>query len=93
MLTGEAPFKAKESKIIYQKILTAKIVLPSWLSPDCKSFLRSLLERNVENRLGARKSTMFHIGGVSEIKAHPFFKVESRHDPVDSYTHVVVVTD
>ncbi len=75
MLTGSAPFTGKDQKKLYQKILTQKIVLPTWLSADCKNLLKALLERNVENRIGARKSTMFQVGGVQQVKSHPFFKV------------------
>ena len=34
----------------------------------------SLLTRNVDQRLGAAKSTMFKTRGVQEVKSHPFFK-------------------
>ena len=74
MLTGNAPFKAREKNKLYKKILTERVVLPRWLSADCVSLLKGLLERNVENRLGARKSTMFQTGGIQQLKSHPFFK-------------------
>lgn len=35
--------------------------------------LKGLLERNVQKRLGAARSTMFEVGGVSALKAHRFF--------------------
>ena len=34
----------------------------------------SLLTRNVDQRLGAAKSTMFKTRGVQEVKSHSFFK-------------------
>lgn len=35
--------------------------------------LRGFLERNVSRRLGAKKTTMFDIGGATAVKQHPFF--------------------
>lgn len=35
--------------------------------------LRGFLERNVSRRLGAKKTTMFEIGGATAVKQHPFF--------------------
>lgn len=35
--------------------------------------LRGFLERNVSRRLGAKKTTMFDIGGATAVKHHPFF--------------------
>ena len=54
---------------------SSQVKFPNYLSPDCVSFLKGLLERNVERRLGATKSTMFKIGGVRAIKNHRWFKV------------------
>lgn len=36
--------------------------------------LRGFLERNVSRRLGAKKTTMFDIGGATAVKQHPFFQ-------------------
>lgn len=36
--------------------------------------LRGFLERNVSRRLGAKKTTMFDIGGATAVKHHPFFE-------------------
>lgn len=36
--------------------------------------LRGFLERNVSKRLGAKKTTMFDIGGATAVKHHPFFE-------------------
>lgn len=36
--------------------------------------LRGFLERNVSRRLGAKKTTMFDIGGATAVKQHPFFE-------------------
>ncbi|OQR91891.1 protein kinase [Achlya hypogyna] len=76
MLTGRPPFEAKNKnrKELHKKILTAKLTLPRWLSQDAHSLLKSLLERNVDKRLGGGKSSMFVVRGVQALKAHPFFK-------------------
>ncbi|EQC42387.1 AGC protein kinase [Saprolegnia diclina VS20] len=76
MLIGRSPFetKNKNRKELHKKILTAKLALPKWLSSDAHSLLKSLLERNVDKRLGAGKSSMFVVRGVQALKAHPFFK-------------------
>ncbi|GLD93235.1 hypothetical protein PINS_up001827 [Pythium insidiosum] len=74
MLVGEPPFRGRSDRDTPQKILTAKLQLPKWLSADAHSLLKALLERNVSKRLGCGKSTMFTVRGVQAIKSHPFFK-------------------
>ncbi|RHZ16297.1 hypothetical protein DYB26_002907 [Aphanomyces astaci] len=76
MLIGHPPFetKTKNRKELHKKILTAKLVLPKWLSSDAHSLLKSLLERNVDKRLGGGKSSMFVVRGVQALKCHPFFR-------------------
>ena len=50
MLTGEAPFKAREKNKLYKKILTQKIVLPKFLSAECVSLLKGILtKKNIFN--------------------------------------------
>jgi len=66
MVTGKTPFYAKNRKDIQQKILTAALKFPRWMSPDCQVLLRGLMRRPVHKRLGVR--------GPAEIKAQPFFK-------------------
>ena len=56
MLIGHAPFRGRDRNVVYKKILTENITLPKWLSSECVTLLSGLLERNVENRLGAEKS-------------------------------------
>ncbi|RLO10206.1 hypothetical protein DYB28_008506, partial [Aphanomyces astaci] len=48
-------------------------LLLEFLHADTHSILKQLLERNVDKRLGAGKSTMFKVKGVAAIKQHPFF--------------------
>lgn len=74
MLTGDTPFYAKDTKRLYRLILGNKPKFPRWLSRDCTSLLKGLLNRNVEQRLGAAPATMFKVGGVQELKEHDFFK-------------------
>ncbi|CAI5732896.1 unnamed protein product [Peronospora destructor] len=57
-----------------EKILSAKLQLPRWLSGEAHSLIKSLLERNVSKRLGGGKSSMFVLKGVQALKRHPFFK-------------------
>ncbi len=73
MITGYAPFRAHSTRDLYRKILNDKISLPTWVSAPCHQIMRGLLERNVNKRLGATKSTMFEVGGVKVLKNHPFF--------------------
>uniref|UniRef100_K3WJV3 non-specific serine/threonine protein kinase n=1 Tax=Globisporangium ultimum (strain ATCC 200006 / CBS 805.95 / DAOM BR144) TaxID=431595 RepID=K3WJV3_GLOUD len=74
MLTGNPPFRSKNSRDLHTKILSAKLQLPRWLSNDAHSLIKSLLERNVSKRLGGGKSSMFVVRGISALKSHPFFK-------------------
>jgi p70 ribosomal S6 kinase len=74
MLTGYPPFQGPTTKELNRKILNDRVSLPKWVSSSCHQILRGLLERNVSKRLGAMRSTMFEVGGISAIKGHPFFK-------------------
>ncbi len=73
MMAGHPPFRAKAAKELNRKILHEKLSLPKWLTSDAHAVLRGLLERNVQKRLGAARSTMFELGGVAALKAHRFF--------------------
>jgi len=83
MLTGDTPFYAKETKRLYRMILTSKPRYPSWLTSGCVNLLKGLLNRNVEQRLGAAESTMFKVRGVQELKDHVFFKGLNWNDLAD----------
>ena len=65
MLTGKAPFTAKSEKELFKKIMFEKISCPPFLTGSAISLLRGLLEKDVNKRLGAAKSTMFNIGTLS----------------------------
>lgn len=67
MLTGLPPFYNQNVNIMYEKILRAKLTFPAYLSPEAKSLLAGLIERDVSKRLGSGPT------GTAEIKNHPFF--------------------
>lgn len=68
MLTGLPPFYNQNLHVMYEKIISGKLTFPSHLSPEARSLLTGLLERNPKLRLGTRS-------GLEEIKRHPFFAV------------------
>ncbi|CAM9995813.1 unnamed protein product [Ectocarpus sp. 6 AP-2014] len=74
MTAGYPPFQGKTPKDLNRKILNERVSLPKWLSPTAHQVLRGFLERNVSRRLGAKKTTMFDIGGATAVKHHPFFE-------------------
>lgn len=73
MLTGKPPFQGKTTKELDRKILTEKVVTPPYLTAHAHSLLKGMLEKDPTKRLGAAKGNMFSIGGVSQLKQHPFF--------------------
>ena len=52
LLAGSPPFRDRNRKELYRKILSEKLSFPRFLSPNAVSLIRGLLERNVEKRLG-----------------------------------------
>jgi p70 ribosomal S6 kinase len=73
MLAGKPPFTAKTPKELDRKILSEKFSIPPYVTATAASLLKGLLEKDVNKRLGAKKSTMFSIGGVAGLKQHEFF--------------------
>lgn len=67
MLTGLPPFYDQETNEMYRKILSHPLTFPAGhvVPPAAKDLLTKLLNRNPDERLGAK--------GSAEIKAHPFF--------------------
>jgi serine/threonine protein kinase len=63
MLVGNPPFQHKSDNMLYKKILNDKLRMPNYLSRECQSLIRGLLQRDLKQRLN-----------VKQIKAHPFFK-------------------
>ncbi|QYT05593.1 AGC/AKT protein kinase [Trichoderma simmonsii] len=67
MLTGVPPFYAESIEKIHKRITSSElIVYPNYLPSSAKDILAGLLDRNPEQRLGAKR-------GASEIREHPFF--------------------
>ncbi|KDQ52889.1 hypothetical protein JAAARDRAFT_445836 [Jaapia argillacea MUCL 33604] len=65
MMTGLPPFYDENVNIMYQRILQDPLNFPPDISPEAKSVMTGLLQRNPTKRLGAN--------GADEIKRHPFF--------------------
>jgi len=67
MLTGRLPFQGDDRKQTMNQIMKAKLAMPTFLSQESQALLRALFKRNPLNRLGSG------VGGINDIKAHPFF--------------------
>ncbi|KAF7550633.1 hypothetical protein G7Z17_g5577 [Cylindrodendrum hubeiense] len=65
MLTGLPPFYDENTNEMYRKILSEPLHFSDVVPPAAKDLLTKLLNRNPDERLGAK--------GSAEIKAHPFF--------------------
>ncbi|XP_048582409.1 ribosomal protein S6 kinase beta-1 isoform X2 [Nematostella vectensis] len=68
MLTGTPPFCADNRKKTIDKILKGKLIIPPYLTPEAKDFIRKLLKRHPQARLGGMA------GDANPIKAHSFFR-------------------
>ncbi|KFO34854.1 Beta-adrenergic receptor kinase 2 [Fukomys damarensis] len=83
LLRGHSPFrqhKTKDKHEIDRMTLTVNVELPDTFSPELKSLLESLLQREVGKRLGC------HGGGAQEVKEHIFFKgVDWQHVYLQKY--------
>jgi Serine/threonine protein kinase len=73
MLVGEPPFQAASERGLFKRILAGRVALPSYLTADCHSFLRALLEKDPARRLGCRPNTTFEVGGFAGLRKHPWF--------------------
>ncbi|KAI6203602.1 Non-specific serine/threonine protein kinase [Aphelenchoides besseyi] len=67
MLTGRLPFQGETRNETMTQILKSKLTMPTFLSREAQSLLRSLFKRVPENRLG------YGVNGHVNIKNHPFF--------------------
>mmetsp|Transcript_9513 Transcript_9513/g.14929 ORF Transcript_9513/g.14929 Transcript_9513/m.14929 type:complete len:353 (-) Transcript_9513:204-1262(-) len=65
MLTGENPFYHQNPEQVAAKVQKKKLSLPSHFGPATHSFLKGLLNRDPEQRLGKK--------GADDLKKHPFF--------------------
>uniref|UniRef100_A0AC34F3E9 Non-specific serine/threonine protein kinase n=1 Tax=Panagrolaimus sp. ES5 TaxID=591445 RepID=A0AC34F3E9_9BILA len=68
MLTGGPPFTSDSRKRTIDKILKSRLALPAYLTVEARDFIKQLLKRHVDARLGAGASD------ADEIKGHIFFK-------------------
>lgn len=68
MLTGGPPFTDRSRKKTIDKILKSRLALPAYLSPEARDFVKQLLKRQVDARLGSGPSD------ANEIKDHSFFR-------------------
>jgi serine/threonine protein kinase SCH9 len=67
MIAGSSPFYAKDTQLMYLRILFRKLKFPKgFFSDDAKSLILGLLALNPNVRLGSRNNT-------EEIKSHPLF--------------------
>jgi len=67
MMTGAPPFTGGNRKIITERVLKGKLQLKNYLTPNAKDFLKKLLNRQVEKRLG------FGEKDAEAVKRHKFF--------------------
>lgn len=68
MLTGHVPFYSDNRNEMYQNAIKGEIYFPSHVSKEAQKFIRAILVRRPEDRLGSG-----HLG-VFEIKNHSFFQ-------------------
>lgn len=62
------PFRYTQNRLkLFERIRSAPIAFPCYVSPVSQSLIRELLERDPSKRLGS------HNGGAAEIKTHAFF--------------------
>jgi len=66
MIHGLPPYYNRNREKMYRSILHDKLEFPDHMNTECKDFLRSLLIRDPNLRLG--------YNGVDEIKAHQYFQ-------------------
>lgn len=68
LMTGRPPFGGNNLSKIQHNILTQKLKLPYYLSPDAKDFLTRLLRKEPSKRLGIGQND------IQTIKNHRFFR-------------------
>mmetsp|Transcript_8208 Transcript_8208/g.24166 ORF Transcript_8208/g.24166 Transcript_8208/m.24166 type:complete len:328 (-) Transcript_8208:468-1451(-) len=67
MLTGLPPFYTKDRQKLFERIKRGELQYPDYVTPLAKEFLRLLLQRSPDNRLGGGSA------GGEEVKCHRFF--------------------
>ncbi|PRP89629.1 hypothetical protein PROFUN_00893 [Planoprotostelium fungivorum] len=68
MLCGMPPFYSENNREMNQRIVFEKLTFPPYFSPEARTLISGLLERDPVKRMGANKD------GVKGLKSHPFFK-------------------
>jgi serine/threonine protein kinase len=67
MLTGLPPWYTNDRQKLFDRLRSAPLHFPPYVSKRAESLIRALLNRNPAERLGAAS-------GASQIKQHPFFE-------------------
>ena len=67
MLVGIPPYFSNNKDQIFKNIEKAELFIPNFVSQKAQKFLRDLLRKNPENRLGSKRD-------VDEIKEHPYME-------------------
>ncbi|CAD8086750.1 unnamed protein product [Paramecium primaurelia] len=67
LLVGVPPYYDNEKEQLFHNIEYAVLKIPSYISPECRNLIKSLLQRNPIKRLGSG------VGDSKEIKQHPYF--------------------
>ena len=93
MTCGWSPFHAENTQQMYKNIAFGKVRFPKdILSPEGRSFVKGLLNRNPKHRLGATDD-------ARELKAHPFFAdidwdlLRAKNIPPPFKPHIISETD
>ena len=92
MLTGMPPFYSRNRDRLFQKILKAELRIPKSFTPEARSILSGLLDRNPTTRLGS-------VNDATDLKTHVWFagldweKLEARHLQPPFKPQVVALTD
>ena len=88
MISGLPPFYSRNRETMFEKIMSAELVFPPFMSEDAKSLLSKLLVRDPKNRLGSGERD------AGELKEHDFFRsidweILSRGDVATPWAPVV----
>ncbi|CAD8088941.1 unnamed protein product [Paramecium primaurelia] len=68
LLVGVPPYYAHEKEQLFHNIENAVLKIPSYISPEGRNLIKSLLQRNPIKRLGSG------VSDSKEIKQHPYFQ-------------------
>uniref|UniRef100_A0A8C4X8B4 Protein kinase N3 n=1 Tax=Erpetoichthys calabaricus TaxID=27687 RepID=A0A8C4X8B4_ERPCA len=68
MLVGVSPFPGDDEEEVFDSIVNDEVQYPRFLSPDSKSVICKLLQKNPEKRLGAGERD------AEDVKEHQFFQ-------------------